>query len=401
MSYSQSQYSHRLISKFALILVGFGLTLGNNAVAQTSSSPTQPSSQQPDTPAAGGPQGDIGPIAVPKKKPEEEKPKPKPEKVKNPEGLEDFSIRVNTQLVNVDVSVLTKDGQFIPGLKKENFRILEDGVPQKVERVTQTEAPITAVMLLEFANPNRFANKQVSYDQLIDMLNASYLFVQSLKPEDYVSVISYDIKPTIRLDFTKDKRQVLGALGQMRMPQFSETNMFDALYETIDRIEGIEGRKYIVLICSGYDSFSKLTLDKIYAKVKSTRDITIYAVGTGGAIRALCPNCFADRYGGEMDFLQADNQLKSFATMTGGRAYFPRFIGEMPEIFRDVAQTIRNQYLISYYPTNQSQDGTYRKIKVELGGENGGPLLIQDQKGKKIKYQVIARDGYRARTEVQ
>jgi VWFA-related protein len=400
MSYSHSRYSYRLIGKFALVLTVAGLALGLTFAAQTSSSQTKPQ-QPPDTPAAGGPQGDTGPIAIPKKKPEEEKPQPKPEKVKNPEGLEDFSIRVNTQLVNVDVSVLTKDGQFIPGLKKENFRVLEDGVPQKIERVAQTEAPITAVMLLEFSNPNRFANKQVSYDQLVDMLNASYIFVQSLKPEDFVSVISYDIKPTIRLDFTKDKREVQGALGQMRLPQFSETNMFDALYETIDRVEGIEGRKYIILISSGYDSFSKLTLDKIYAKVKATRDITIYAVSTGGSIRARCPGCFADRYGGELDFLQADNQLKTFAAMTGGRAYFPRFVGEMPEIFRDVAQTIRNQYMVSYYPTNRTQDGTYRKIKIELGGENGGPLMIQDQKGKKIKYQVIARDGYRARTEVQ
>ncbi len=402
MSYSRRQYSYRFAIRIALILSIVGLACVLTLAAQNSSSQSKPQQQpQPDTPAAGGPQGDIGPIAVPKKKPEEEKPQPKPEKVKNPEGLEDFSIRVNTQLVNVDVSVLTKDGQFIPGLKKENFRVFEDGVEQKIERVSQTEAPITAVMLLEFANPNRFANKQVSYDQLYDMLNASYLFVQSLKPEDYVSVISYDIKPTIRTDFTQDKRQVLGALGQMRIPQFSETNLFDALYDTIDRIEGIEGRKYIVLICSGYDSFSKLTLDKIYNKVKATRDITIYAVGTGGAIRARCPGCFSDRYGGEMDFLQADNQLKTFAAMTGGRAYFPRFVGEMPDIFRDVAQTIRNQYLVSYRPSNQAQDGSYRKIKVELGGENGGPLLIQDQKGKKLKYQVIARDGYRARTEVQ
>src|SRR6185436_10384275 len=155
MSYSHSRYSYRLISKFALVLAVAGLALGLTFAAQTSSSQTKPQ-QPPDTPAAGGPQGDTGPIAIPKKKPEEEKPQPKPEKVKNPEGLEDFSIRVNTQLVNVDVSVLTKDGQFIPGLKKENFRVLEDGVPQKIERVAQTEAPITAVMLLEFSNPNRF-----------------------------------------------------------------------------------------------------------------------------------------------------------------------------------------------------------------------------------------------------
>jgi len=355
-------------------------------------------SQQPP-PAAGGPQGDTGPIAVPKKKPEEEKPKPKPEKVKNPEGLEDFSIRVNTQLVGVDVSVITKEGQFIPGLKKENFKIYEDGVEQKIDRLEQTEAPITAVMLLEFASPKFDVNRQYGGSHIYDMLNASYIFAQSLKKEDWVGVVSYDMRPTMRLDFTQDKREVLATIGSMRIPQFWETNLFDALYDTIDRLEGIEGRKYVVLIASGFDSFSKLTLDKILAKIKTTRDITIYAVGTGGAFRAQY-----DRYFGNissLDLLQADNQLKTFATLTGGRAYFPRFVGEMPEVFRDVAQTIRNQYLISYRPSNPAQDGSYRKIKVEVVGEKGGPLVIQNEKGKKLKYQVIHREGYRARQVVE
>jgi VWFA-related protein len=393
MSYSSSLHSSGRLRKFALILI-LALLAGSSPLGGQNTP-----QQQPDTPAAGGPQGDIGPIAVPKKKPEEEKPKPKPEKIKNPEGLEDFSIRVNTQLVGVDVSVITKEGQFIPGLKKENFKVFEDGVQQKIEKLEQTEAPITAVMLLEFAQPRFGVNRQYGGSHIYDMLNASYIFAQSLKPEDWVGVVSYDMKPEMRLDFTQDKRQVMGALGSMRMPMFSETNLFDALYDTIDRLEGIEGRKYIVLISGGFDSFSKLTLDKIYAKIKTTRDITIYAVGTGGAFRAL----YQDSVGplSSLDYLQADNQLKSFAAMTGGRAYFPRFIGEMPEIFRDVAQTIRNQYLISYKPSNPAQDGGYRKIKVELQAENGGPLVIQNEKGKKIKYQLIHREGYRARQVVE
>jgi VWFA-related protein len=389
MTYSTPQVLQARLGKIALILAVLLFVLPLFVAAQTQPEPP---------PAAGGPQGDVGPIAVPKKKPEEEKPKPKPEKIKNPEGLEDFAIRVNTQ-VGVDVSVLTKDGQFIPGLKKDNFKISEDGVPQKIQRLEQTEAPITAVMLLEFASPKFDVNRQYGGSHIYDMLNASYIFAQSLKKEDWVGVVSYDIKPTMRLDFTQDKRQVLSAVGSMRMPQFWETNLFDALYDTIDRLEGIEGRKYIVLIASGFDSFSKLTLDKITAKIKTTRDITIYAVGTGGAFRAQYEQYFGSL--SSLDFLQADNQLKTFATMTGGRAYFPRFTGEMPDIFRDIAQTIRNQYLISYSPSNSAQDGSYRKIKVELVAENGGPLLIQNEKGKKLKYQLIHREGYRAKQVVE
>lgn len=383
-------------SRIFAFLLPVALLLASTAGAQT---PTAPE-QKPDTPAAGGPQGDTGPIAVPKKKPEEEKPKPHPATVKNPEGLEDYSIRVNSQLVNVDVSVVTKDGQFIPGLKKENFRVFEDGVPQKIDRVQLTEAPITAVMLVEFASPNPYVNQQ--YGSFIyDMLNASYVFAQTLKPEDYIALVSYDIKPRMILDFSKDKRALLGAIGSLQIPMFSETNLFDALYDTIDRLEGVEGHKYIVLIGAGLDTFSKLTLDKVLAKVKSTRDITIYAISTGQAERLWLENHGYTGPIANLNFLQADNQMRTFASYTGGRSYFPRFPGEFPEIFRDVAQTVRNQYMVSYRPSNPKQDGSYRKIKVELQAENGDPLVVQNEKGKKMKYQVIHRDGYRAKQVVE
>ncbi|MCU1286582.1 MAG: hypothetical protein JWO13_2932 [Acidobacteriales bacterium] len=348
--------------------------------------------QQQQNPAAGGPQGDIGPIAVPKKK-TEEKPPEKPEKVKNPAGLEDFSLRVNVPLVSLDVSVLTKDGQFIPGLKRGNFRVIEDGVPQQVTNFNQTEAPITAVLLVEFANTN--------YAFINDMLNGAYSFMGALKPEDWVAVISYDMKPQIMVDFTQDKRAVAGAINSLRIPGFSETNLFDALYDTLDRIDGIEGRKYVVLISSGVDTFSRLTYDKILAKLKSTQNITIYAVGTGRAVREYYDARGAMGSIAQLDYLQADNQMNTFAKMTGGMAYFPRFQAEFPEIFRDIAQTIRNQYTIAYHPTNAKQDGSYRKLKVELVDENGQPLKVQDQKGKNVKYQVVARDGYRAKQVVE
>lgn len=386
------------LSKARVCAVILLLSLGTSAFAQTTSTTTQQQSedkQKQQTPAAGGPQGDVGPIAIPKKKQQEEKPvEQKPPKVKNPEGLEEFSLRVDVPLVNVDVTVLTKDGQFVPNLKKEHFRILEDGAPQNVSQFSQTEAPITAVLLVEFASTHG--------SFIYDMLNASYTFTSSLKKEDWIALISYDMKTRIEVDFTQDKRAVFGALNQMRIPGFSETNMFDALYETLDRLEGVEGRKYVVLISTGLDTFSKLTYDKILNKVKNTRDVTIYTIGTGQALRE-----WADARGAmgaitRLDFLQADNQMKTFANMTGGRAYFPRFEGEMPEIFRDVAANIRNQYSLSFRSTNTKQDGTYRKLKVEvIDPATGKPLKIVDEKGKALKYQVIAREGYRAKQMVE
>lgn len=399
-----STFRKRVTQRMTLrvVLLAFGLfwTIAATFSAQAQDTPQQPPSNpnQQEAPAsAGGPQNDVGPYVVPKKK--EEPPPPAPEKPKKIENMPDYSIKVDVPLVSLDVLVTTKDGQTIPGLKKENFKIMEDGTPQQISTFNQTEAPITAVLLVEFASTN--------YYFIVDALNASYSFANTLKKDDWVAVISYDMKPQILADFTQDKRAVQAALNQLRMPGFAETNLFDALFDTLDRVDRIEGKKYIILVSTGVDTFSKLTLDKILKKVKATKDVTIYPVSVGWAEREWWESHGrAAPHGmgipvGNMDYLQADNEMKTFASLTGGRAYFPRFEGELPGIFADIASDIRNQYSISYHPTNIKLDGTYRKLKVELHAPDGGPLKVRDQKGKDVKYIVYAREGYTAKHTVE
>ena len=388
----------RVLSVFRkfLIRLAFVLTLtagaGFLAWAQNSSQqpPANPN-QQDAPPEAGGPQDEVGPYVIPKKK--DEPPPPAPEKPKKIENMPDYSIRVDVPVVNLDVLVTTKDGQTVPGLKADNFKIMEDGAPQKIATFNQTEAPITAVLLVEYAATN------LGY--MYDALNASYTFASGLKKDDWVAVVSYDLKPQILVDFTQDKRAIMGALNMLRIPGFSERNLFDALFDTIDRCERIDGKKYIILVSSGRDTFSKLNLDQIIKKVKSTKDVTIYAISIGWQTRELLDAM--GRVSGitQVDWLQADNQLNTFARLTGGRAYFPRFQGELPELFHDIASDIRNQYSISYHPTNAKLDGTYRKLKVELQAPDGGPLHVRDQKGKELKYIVYAREGYTAKHTVE
>jgi VWFA-related protein len=377
----------------ALMLLA-GITASFAQAQQDTQNTTQKPGQQQAPPAAGGPQGDIGPIAIPKKK--DEPPPPPPPTPKNPEGMPDYSLSVNVPLVTVDAMVLTKDGQFIPGIPKGNFRVLEDGVPQNIVGFGQTEAPITAVLLVEFSNSN--------YQFMYDALRASYAFADTLKKGDWVAVIEYDMRTTILQDFTQDKNAVYGALNMLRVPGFSESNLFDALNDTLDRLDRIEGRKVLLIVGSGLDTFSKITYDKALKKVKSTPNVTIFTVSTGEAFLTW----YDARYGGNpearvqmMDFLQAKNQLHTFAEMTGGRSYSPRFEGEFPGIFRDIAQSIRNQYTLTYHPTNKALDGTYRKLKVEVvDPATGKPVIVKDQKGKELKYQVIARQGYTAKNKV-
>jgi len=387
-----SLVSVRRLLLAALLIAWISVTVAPFAQSQATP-PATPPTQQPDqtSPDAGGPGGDSGVIALPKKKEapaDVPPPAPVAPKVKNPEGMANFSLRVEVPEVTVDVGVLLeKTHQFVPGLKPGNFRVYEDGVAQKISGFKRVEAPITALMICEFA-----AN---SYSFIYDMRNAAFAFAQQLRPQDFVALMTFDMRTQIQLDFTQDKRQFLEAINSLRIPGFNETNVFDALYEGLDRLERIEGRKYIILIASGVDTFSKLTLDKILKKVKAAQDITIYTVSTGGFARA------TSRRGDSLTFLQADNQMKTFSDLTGGAHYSPRFTAEMPDIFSEINSNIRSKYELVYHPSNPKQDGTYRKLRVELVDDEGQPLRIQDEKHRPLKYDIIAREGYRARQEVE
>lgn len=403
------QKSIRRAELCALFLT-FSLALGgaiSTAVpASAQDQANQPSSQAPQNPnqqeappEAGGPNGSTGPYAIPKKG--EEPPPPPPEKPKKIADMPDYSIHVDVPLVTVPVMVTTKNGQFIPDLKQDNFRVFEDGTQQTISDFKIQDAPITAVMLIEFASTNYFLVR--------DAVQASYIFASTLRKDDWVAAISYDMKPDIVVDFTQDKNALMAGLNTLRIPGFSETNLFDALYDTIDRLERVDGHKYIILISTGIDTFSRLKYDEILKKVKDSHDITIFPISVGWMLREYCETnrCTGMSHGiasmgmGQIDWLQADNEMQTFARMTGGRFYQPRFQGDYVDAFKDIGDDIRHEYMIAYHPTNPKLDGTYRKLKIEVVAANGGPLKIQDQKHKEVKYQVIARDGYTAKHTVE
>ena len=190
------------------------------------------------------------------------------------------------------------------------------------------------------------------------------------------------------------------AMSHLRIPGFSESNMFDALADTADRMSKIEGRKAILLIASGIDTFSKLTYDKA-RKALQESGVPIYSIEMLQVERMM-----AEGYMGpiqNLDFLQGDNELKTFAKETGGQAFFPRFIGELPNVFQSISQSLRNQYSLGYSPNNQAKDGKFRKLTVQLvnPGTNE-PLRVVDQKTQKpIKYTILAKAGYTAPRAVE
>jgi Ca-activated chloride channel homolog len=365
---------------------------GSETVARPRRQPQPDSSTDPGVtaapaPAAPAPDSSTGNISEP------ELPKIPSEYGKNkniPNPVAVFSTDANS--VTVDVAVEDSKGHFIPKLEKSYFRISEDNVPQQIATFSTGEAPMTLAMIVEFSN--RF---QSFYSQTwFQTLQAAYGFAQMLKPDDYLAIIAYDLKPEMLTDFTIDRGQIQAALARLRYPGFSEANLYDAVTDTISRMQGIEGRKGILLLASGVDTFSKQTFDQARRSIQEG-GVPIYAVGLMQSIRDIAEARGQLRGSSELDFLQADNQMRTFATESGGMAFFPHFVTEFPEIFRNMATALRARYTLTYTPSNQARDGKYRRIKVELvDPATNLPWKMVDEKNKPVKYTIYAKSGYNA-----
>jgi VWFA-related protein len=331
--------------------------------AQQQQGPEKPPAQQPVPPTP--PSG---------QQPQQQAPGPPP-----PQS----EISVQSNLVSIDAVVTDQDGNILTGLKKENFRVLDQGQPQQITNFSPTEAPITIVILMEFsARYWGYFGRKAKY--------WAYDFLHHLGPQDWVAFKIFDLRTKLVDDFTHDKNQVAQDIASLYFPDFSESNVFDAVLETLDQLRDVHGRKSILLLATGIDTFSKHTLDQTYRVLKET-DVTIFCVGMGEEIDLYNPR------GAPIGYLQAKNQLTTFANMTGGYAWFPRFQGEAPDIFNSVAAFLRAQYTLAFTPSG-SPDGKYHKLKVEVVDEQGNPLTVEDKKGKKKKVVVYARQGYMSPT---
>jgi VWFA-related protein len=293
------------------------------------------------------------------------------------------SISVAVDLVSIQALVTDKQGNVILGLKPENFTLYEDNVKQDISHFSTVEANITVVMLVEYS-------RQVQYF-ISDVWNAMYGFAQTLRKDDWVAVVGYDMKPTILCDFTQDRQKLYDALRRFTIPVFDDSNLSDALIDTLERVEEIEGKVAILLISTGLDTFSRHTYEEALDKCKQS-DASVYAISLGQYFRLRAEAAGLISSIGNMELLMGDNRLKSFAEYTGGFAYFPRFQTELPSIFDNISQLLRSQYSIAYASTNTKKDGKFRKIRVEVNAN------LTDVKGKPLKLKVHTRKGYLPRT---
>ena len=295
----------------------------------------------------------------------------------------EYTISAESNLVVLDVLVTDEDGNVLSGLKRGNFRILDNGKAQVITHFAPTEDPITIVMLLEYSG--------LAYDYFA--YKAAYWgsgFLRHLDSKDWVALVTYDMKPTTQVDFTRNKTEVQDALSTLSYPGFSEANLFDALVDTLDKLDRVAGKKAILLITTGANTFGQTTLDQAIDRVKES-NVTIFCVGVAESEYMIA----GTRSGtSAIGYLQAKNQLQTFANLSGGLAWFPRFEGEIPSLFGSVVGFLRSEYDLGFSPSEAKRDRKYHKLKVEIVGPDGSPLRITDAKGKRRKAVVYAREGY-------
>ena len=358
-----------ILATISLGLLGSALLLTVGASMMRAQSPAGPQGSSQGPGAAQAPPQQ--PTAPPQQKPQDA----------------GASISVEVPVVTLDVIATTQHGDLLTGLKKENFRVIDDGASQTITNFGATDAPITIAMVMEFSSRGY-------YDWFA--YQAKYwadAFFPNLKQKDWVALVTFDMKPRTEVDFTQNKDEVRNALYHLYFPGFSESNVFDAVLDTTDRMKDVKGKKSILLLATGVDTFSKHTLDQTMKQLRQS-DVTIFCVGLDKPYINFIES--RGSQGSHMNYLQGENQLKTFSQLTGGYAWFPQFDGEIPGIFHDITAYLRNQYSLSYTPTTGANDGKFHKVKIELVQPDGSPLAVTDQKGKKQKVVVYAREGYTA-----
>ncbi len=295
-----------------------------------------------------------------------------------PPRISDRTYKIDATLVNVDVLVTDEDGRVLSGLKRDNFRVFDNGVPQQIIDFSPTTAPITIVMLMEYssASYSYFADKAAIWGTQ---------FVQHLDPKDWVALVTYDLRPKVQVDFTHQQYEIRDTIASLGFPQFREINLYDALTETLDMLDRVQGRTSILLLSTGTNSFSAANLDEVLRRLKQT-DTVLFCVGLGEAEYV--------RYGGNLSYMHGKATLENFARQTGGLALFPRFEGELPDIFRSVVGYLRSEYTLTFRPPVASRDGLYHRLKIEIVDADGKALKVTNEKGKRRKIEVFARQGY-------
>jgi Ca-activated chloride channel homolog len=298
-----------------------------------------------------------------------------------PEGetVEGDVVRFDTSLVTVPVTVLDRYGRYVPLLRRENFRILENGVEQKIAYFATTDAPFSVVLLIDTSGSTQF--------RLDDIQDAAIKFVDRLKPSDSVMVMSFDDRIEVQCKATTDRNVIAKAIRHTRTG--GGTRLYDAVADILTKqLKTIPGRKAVVLFTDGVDTTSHRASYDSTIRLAEESDAPIYSVdydtsgggsiygqglpipGGRGTILGLplpAPGIPGTSGGATRgDYKRAVGYLHALSDSTGGRFYSGDSLFGIAQAFTWIAEELGRQYSLGYYPSTTGKDGERRQIKVKV-----------------------------------
>lgn len=283
-----------------------------------------------------------------------------------------YKLRVSVNLVVLHATVVNKKGQRINNLTKKAFRILEDGVPQKIAVFSHADIPVTMGIVIDDSGSMREKRPEVDA--------AALTFVQTSNPDDQVFVVNFNDEYYLDTpgNFASNMEELKAAIS--KIDSRGGTALYDAVYASLDHLKlGNRDKKVLLVITDGEDNASRYSFSELLRHAEHSNAV-IYCIGLLGRER---PGGLFKLHGsGDR---KAAKVLKELARVTGGKAYFPRSLDQVKPICEKIAHDIREQYTFGYYPTNAKKDGTFRHVQIEFTNK-------YDRK----HYRIRTRPGYYA-----
>lgn len=277
-------------------------------------------------------------------------------------GNDDSTIRVNVRLVNVFTTVTDSHGAPVSDLNKEDFKVLEDGIPQTISVFDrESELPLSIVMEIDTSESTR-------RDLKLEVASAKRFVHSILRPQDRLSIfqVSEDILQLTR--YTADMKSIESAIDNLQ--KGAGTSLYDGIYLGADTLMNRQGRKVMVLITDGGDTTSAATYNSALRRAQEAEAIVYSIIVVPVAADA------GRNTGGEHALIQISKD-------TGGKYYYAESIEQLDQAFRQVSQELRTQYLIAYYPNRRLADSPFRRITVEVSkkDEDKQPLQVRHRAG--------------------
>lgn len=279
-------------------------------------------------------------------------------------------IVVDTNLVTTPVSVLDRNGRFMPGLQKKDFRIYENGVPQRVEYFQSEEKPFTVVLLIDISPSTKYSIDEIHY--------AAVTFINQLRPTDQVVVVAFDQRVRVLTEPTTDKKVLYSAIYKAQFG--SGTSLYDAVNSAIglDLIT-VPGRKAIVLFTDGVDTTSRTAdyastlssveeVDSLFYTIRYNTQRKESQPVTAETNPNLPPDVLAALARGQSDaeYETGRKYLDLLAEYSGGRTFDADALTNLETSFSNVAEELRRQYAVGYYPSDTGKPGDRKKIRIEI-----------------------------------